>query len=255
MDPALPLVTRCAVLARSLAAEEGWALDPGQFDLLVALAVTYLPARCADAHIRTVLKNIRHDSPVVEALRQQGAPGHVEEWSNWMRQVQAILRHAGLNWTRDSAVDCDDLAQVALLELARSLPGYRYASRFSTWAYQVITRAVQRHLRDLAAKKRAGEIDRAVDLNSLALLAGEADQPEQQASGRFLTMLVEDELLAAFGRRNTVVFHLWARDDLSAEMISRRIGLSTARIYAIIALAREHLQARATIKQWYERAG
>ncbi|HMQ34645.1 MAG TPA: sigma-70 family RNA polymerase sigma factor, partial [Chloroflexaceae bacterium] len=140
----------------------------------------------------------------------------------------------------------------ALLELARSLPSYRYASRFSTWAYQVICRGVQRHLRDMAAKKRAAEIERGVDLMALAMPTSEAEHPESQARGHALAALVERELSAALGPRNAAVFGLWAQEDHSAEMIGRQLGLSTARVYAIIAQARQYLRGLATIQHWHE---
>ncbi|MBX0329903.1 sigma-70 family RNA polymerase sigma factor [Oscillochloris sp. ZM17-4] len=217
---------------------------------LADAAAAYVYPQGSNAQLRMVITNIRRDLPSVEALRRSGHMGHLAEWESWLGQARAILRQANLDWAYDGAVDSDDLMQVALLQLARSLPGFRYQSRFSTWAYQVITQSVQRHLRDLSAQKRAGEIDGSVDPHTVARAIGEGDHPEAQVAARLLTTTVEAELLAAMGSRNAEVFRLWACDDLSAEMIGQRVGLSVARVYAVIAQARKHLSGQAAIIDW-----
>jgi RNA polymerase sigma factor (sigma-70 family) len=197
-----------------------------------------------------VITNIRRDIPTVEALRRSTHMGHHAEWASWLGQARAILRRANLDWARDGAVDSDDLVQVALLELARSLPGFRYQSRFSTWAYQVITRGVQRHLRNISAQKRASDIDTSVNPLAVARAISEGDLPEAQVAARVLSATVEAALMAAMGPRNTVAFRLWACDDLSAEIIGQRVGLSVTRVYAVIAQARKLLSVQTAIIDW-----
>lgn len=252
MEPGDPIGARCAAIIRCLAEEERWRLSAEEQMALAERASAYLRPGSSDAQARAVVSNLRRDSGVVESLRCGDRLGHGEAWSEWLGQARAILRHANLDWAHDDAIDLDDLAQIALLELARSLPSYRYASRFSTWAYQVITRGVQRHLRDLSAQKRAGEIDRGVNPLALAVPVGKRELPESLARDRALAALVDSELKAAMGARNAEVFRLWARDDLSAEMIGRKVGLSVARVHAIIAQARTYLRGQATIRHWHE---
>lgn len=252
MEPGDPLGARCAAIVRCLAEEEAWRLSDEEQTALAERACAYLLPGSSNAQVRAVVSNVRRDAKVVESLRCGERLGHCEAWSEWLRQARAILRHAGLDWARDEAVDLDDLAQIALLELTRSLPSYRYASRFSTWAYQVITRGVQRHLRDLSAEKRVGDIDRGVDPTTLEIPVVEKELPECRALDRALVALVEDELKVAMGRRNAEVFLLWVREDLSAETIGRKVGLSVARVHAIIAKARSHLREQTMIQHWYE---
>jgi RNA polymerase sigma factor (sigma-70 family) len=252
MESSDPLGARCVTIVGCLAEAEHWVLSADEQRTLAAQACSLLTPASSDTQIRTVLLNIHRDQATVEALRCNDQLHHGEAWSEWLGQAQAILHHAGLDWARDDSVDLEDLAQIALLELARSLPSYRYASRFSTWAYQVITRGVQRHLRDMAAKKRAVEVDRDTDPLERAVPVSEAELPEHQTRDNMLSALVEHELSTAFGPRNATVFQLWARDDYSAEMIGRQVGLSTARIHAIIAQARQYLRGQETIQHWYE---
>ncbi|NTW97833.1 MAG: sigma-70 family RNA polymerase sigma factor [Oscillochloris sp.] len=197
-----------------------------------------------------MIVNIRRDHSTIEALCRNSHMGHQAAWVSWLSHAMAILRHAHLDWARDGAVHIDDLAQIAMLELVRALPGFRYQSRFSTWAFQVITRGVQRHLRDMSAQKRVGNIDATVDPLTVAGAISEGEIPEAQAEAHLLTAIIDAELTAALGVRNAEVFRLWACDDLSAEMIGQRVGLSVARVYAVIAQSRQYLRGREVIRGW-----
>lgn len=251
MNSSDSLDARCVTTVGRLVESEQWSLSTDEQAALATQARRFLAEDSSDAQIRIVLLNMYRDQDTVEALRCCDQLNHAAAWSEWLGQAQAILRHARLDWARDESVDLDDLAQIALLELTRSLPNYRFASRFSTWAYQVITRGVQRHLRDMAAQKRAVEIDRDVNLLGRAVPISERDLPENLVQGEALLALVERELSIALGSRNATVFQLWAQADYSAEMISRRVGLSTARVHAIIAQARQYLRGQPTIQHWY----
>lgn len=246
-------VCRAALTSR-IASEEHLDLDESALATVLSLAERYLPPVCTESQIRAALWNIRHDHPTVEALRSRGHCGHSRAWATWFSQAQAILRHADLDWSRDEAVERADLAQIAVLELSRSLTSYRYASRFSTWAYQVITRGVQRHLRDQSAKKRTALFERAVDPLTLVLPVAESELPESRACAHALEAMVEAELTVAFGARSARVFRLWLCEDLSADVIGRRVGLSQARVYALIAQARQYLSANEPILRWREAA-
>jgi DNA-directed RNA polymerase specialized sigma24 family protein len=199
MEAETSLDLRCTAIVRRLAVTECWDLPPEHLALIVALAVRYLRTDVGEAQICITLRNIRLDHRIVEALRLGNHQAHTQEWSAWVAQIRAILRHAGLNWAADGAVDHEDLTQIALLELSNSLPNYRYASRFSTWAYQVVTRGVQRHLRDMSAKKRLGLIAYDTDPWDLAIAGGVADQPEAHTVGRLLSEEVDIALRQALG--------------------------------------------------------
>ncbi|MFV9506848.1 MAG: sigma-70 family RNA polymerase sigma factor [Oscillochloridaceae bacterium umkhey_bin13] len=167
-----------------------------------------------------------------------------------MDHARAILRHNRLDWAYDTAVDFDDLAQIAMLELSRSLPSYSYKSRFSTWAYQVITRGVQRNLRNMAAKKRTAIIGYRIDPLHLIHTIADSDHPESHIYDQALRTLITETLTRALGVRNAQVFTLWVYGDLSAEMIGRRIGLSTPRVHAILSQARQYLRGYEPVLRW-----
>lgn len=235
-----------------LDAEEQWELTPSERHKLVEAVAQLVGERATPAQIRTTLQNYWQSAPQVEALRDACCERHTAAWAEWLDQAKAILRYARCAWAADVMVDIDDLAQIAMLELCRSLPSYRFASRFSTWAYQVIVHGVQRHLRNMAAQKRVGNIVYGLDPRDLTLPAAHSDAPEVQALGRSLEHAVAHELEQALGARNAEVFRLWASEDLAADAIGKHMGLSVPRVYAIIAQARQHLRRDESLQRWYE---
>src|SRR5215470_3270492 len=90
----------------------------------------------------------------------------------------------------DALADSQDLVQMALEELIRALPSFRYASRFSTWAYTVIIRSAQRYLRDCNAAKRNGKPESLDQQPEWDLAFGAADSPEAHAQARALSRLI-----------------------------------------------------------------
>lgn len=243
---------RCTEVIAQLIHEEGWGLSAADVEDLVGFAYRYLQPSFTDTRIQKVIVNIRRDRATVEALYQHTDIQHQSEWMKWMGQVRAILHSKNLYWAHDSAVDLEDLTQIALLELARSLPTFRYQSRFSTWAYQVIVDGVRRHLRDMSARKRTGDIDPSIDPEKVEIAIGTHDLPETRVWACMFSEAVHSELVEALGKRNADIFSLWAFHDLSAEMIGQKFGLSIARVHALLKAAREYLRNRESIQSWRE---
>lgn len=252
MEAETPLELRYARIVCHLDQTEAWGLSAEQRTYLVKLASYYLPNPVCEVDIYQVVRNINVDHPVVEALRTVDHHEHTQQWNKWFGQVPAILHHSGLSWVTDGAIDSEDLTQIALMEFSNSLQSYRYSSRFSTWAYQVITHSVQRHLRKLYARKRTAWLEYTPYPLELPIPCSFHDQPEIRTVGRIFHEEVNAALYQAFGQRNATVFQLWACHDLSAEMIGQRMGLSQARVYAVIAKARHHLQTLAAIQSWQD---
>ncbi|NTW02897.1 MAG: sigma-70 family RNA polymerase sigma factor [Oscillochloris sp.] len=255
MDHAADFFQRCTEVIAQLAQKEGWGLSPADVEKLAEFAYQYVQPSFTETHLQKLILTIQRDRATVEALHHYADARHQSEWKSWMGQAQAILQSKNLYWARDTAVDIDDLTQIALLELTRSLPTFRYQSRFSTWAYQVIIGGVRRHLRDMAARKRNGDIDPSVDPEMVEIALGVHDLPETHTWASMLSEAVYRELAAALGQRNADIFSLWACHDLSAEMIGQRFGLSTTRVHALLKQAREYLRNCASIQAWREVPG
>src|SRR5262249_37742412 len=154
----------------------------------------------------TLALHYHQDHALVQALLQHGHAQHDRAWNAWFGQVIPILRHAGLAWLDDAAIDLEDLAQAARAELARALPSFRYASRFSTWAHQVIVQSTQRFIRDRQALKRAGRPTSLEQTRVDDLPVRAADRPEAEAHARVLAALINDILIAQPDPRLAQIF-------------------------------------------------
>ncbi len=250
-DESTAMQLRCATIVAELNDQRGWHLNAAQQQAYVAALLAHLHAPCADDELRTQCFYYHEDHALVHMLQDADHPQHAEIWARQMARVIAILQRAGLAWTQDVAIECEDLAQLALLELVQALPTYRYTSRFSTWAYSVVVRRIRRYFRDCQAQKRAVRplsLEASPDLD---VPEQESEGPESAAEGQALAELVHAVLKAQNGHLLAEVFLLWARHDLRLEQIGEHIQRSPSWTRALLKQARTRLQDDAGIQAWY----
>jgi RNA polymerase sigma-70 factor (ECF subfamily) len=210
----------------------------------------------SDTRLRQTLIAYHADHALVESLRARGHMQSEANWNAWSKQVIAILQRAGLLWSSDFAVDSEDLAQIAQMELIRSLASFRYNSRFSTWAYQVVVRGVQRHLRNARAQKRAARPESLDQLPAdIEIKQDNLENPITLAEAHTLAEQIAAILTDYADQRLAQIFQLWANADLSAEEIGRRVKLSPSRVRTLLAQAREHLRQHPQIRAWLDDDG
>jgi RNA polymerase sigma factor (sigma-70 family) len=173
-------------------------------------------------------------------------------WTSWMAQVLLILRKAGLDWSSDMLFDGEDLAQIARIELVRAIASFHYASRFSTWAHQVIVRSVQRAIRDRQALKRAIRPASLDQLPHVDASIGDAEHPESAAAARVLAERIAAVLEEQADQRLARIFHLWAVADLRVEEIGKIVHLHPSRVRALLLQARQILRDAPEIQSWRE---
>lgn len=241
-----------AVILTLLNDELGWRLSAvAQQRYCIALAALF-PSTSSVTFVRRVLVNYHTDHVQVEAMRYATHAQHDAAWHAWMPQVLAILRSAGLGWPTEAAYDLEDLAQVARAELLRALPSYRYASRFSTWAHQVIVQSVRRYRRDLGALKRAGRPQSLEALPEIEIPIGSTIHPEAIAEARALLQMIDARLFTQPDRRLREIFRLWVVEDLRVEEIGRQVQLSASQVRALISHIRQILRDDPAIGTWLE---
>jgi RNA polymerase sigma factor (sigma-70 family) len=230
--------------------ELGWNLSLDEQQAYTGHIFTYLPEQCSDSKLRTIVVAYHEDHALVQALCDIQHHAHDTAWQAWRAQIAAILQRAGLIWSRDPAVDSDDLIQVAQSELVRSIAQFQYHSRFSTWAYRVVVQSVQRSIRNSQALKRAVRPD---SLDQLA----EGDTPhysenylEAHTAGQMLLERIVALLAAHSDERLAVIFRLAVVDDRSTEEIGQLVQLHPSRVRALLAQARTFLREHSDIRQW-----
>lgn len=249
MQPTSSLYERSLASLTALNAEQAWRLTPAQCATRAAALAALLPADCDERYIRAALTHYHHDHELVTALCDHRHPDHDQAWHDWMPRAAMFLHRAGLTWSYDRAIDAEDLMQVARLALLQALPRFRYASSFSTWAYQVTVRSVRRHLRDQLAQKRAMQ-PVSLDAEPGEAAIGAAEFPANEATARVLVEQILGLLSANAGRRQARIFWLWAVADLRVEEIAQQVGLSVPRVRALLGQARAYLRQHPAICEW-----
>ncbi len=251
MKPSETLQARCIATVADLNQRQGWDLSlETQQEYKVDL-LRCLPEDVDDDKLRSIVVIYHEDHELVHALQNCSHIDNNLAWIEWMNKAAAFLQHAGLFWSRDVAVDADDLAQMALADLIGSINSFRYESHFSTWAYRVIVRSAQRHIRHLNAQKRNGIT---VSYEQLSETANDVESHPD--------ILVENALFVAFmvevlkaeannGERLARIFQLWFDDKMSPEEIAKHMHLSASRVRSLLKYARSLLIRHAAIRDWY----
>lgn len=212
---------------------------------------TYLPAGYTDSQLQRLVRCYHLDHEEVQALGDAQHPRHQEAWVKWPPQVLRILRDNNLAWLTDSAIDTEDLVQIALKELHESISSYRFNSRLSTWAYTVIVRAVRHVIRDQGAAKRSGSRTSLDDPETMALLSTHIDDPSTVVQAAALTADILRILTERGGPRWAEIFQLWVQEDERLVDIGQRVGLNAARVSILLKQMRSLLQQHADIIEWY----
>jgi RNA polymerase sigma factor (sigma-70 family) len=239
----------CARVVVSLNVERGWDLTASQEAAYIAAVAAF--AEIADeATLRRLVENYHQDHVLVQALQNAGQPQHNAAWAEVRANMLPVLRFAGLGQSAHPSIDLEDIAQVALDELMKSVHTFRFESRFSTWYYTLVIRRGRRFLRDLASAKRLGIHVALEEAQSISATSSPAADPETVAIGRELSDLINSVLTEAGGLRLARIFQLWFEKDLRLVDIGRQVGLGTARVSALLEHARQVLQAHPDIQAW-----
>jgi RNA polymerase sigma factor (sigma-70 family) len=245
-------LSRCRAILATLNVELGWQLDSRQQQAYMLVLAECLPATSSDTTLRIRIEHVHADYALVRALRDSVDPKHDAAWTTWSAHAVRIAQHHAFGAADDPLVDANDLAQLALEELAHALPSYRYASRFSSWAYTVIARRVQRYVRDSRAAKRAG---RPTSLDNQGLASQLAIDPatiEVPVEASMLIELIMDVLTREAGERLARIFYLWAIDEQRLVQIGKQLHLSTGRVSVLIEQAHQILQHSPAILDWID---
>jgi len=243
---------RCVEMIRRIDQELGWRLAESEHESYAAHLRPHIPEECTDDQLRRIALNYHADHALVEALQDRQHRQYEAAWSTWIAQVLPILRKAGLDWSSDTIFTSEDLVQIARIELVRAIPSFRYASRLSTWAHQVIVQSVQRAIRDSQALKRAIRPDSLEQLPHVDVSIGDAEHPEAATAARVLAERLAAVLEEQADQRLARIFHLWAVADLRVEEIGKIVHLHPSRVRALLLQARQILRAAPEIQSWHQ---
>lgn len=245
------LTERCLAVLAELSREHRWTLRDEQREAYVRAIVPMLAPEASDAELFKRLLYYHLDHDLVGALVDSAHPGHRASWEAWCVSALRIVRHTGLADSTGPLSSPEDLSQIALEEVLKALPSYAYRSRFTTWAYPVIVRAVQRQCSSHRAAKRSGptlSLDAALSATDPQASAG--DHPEVASSAHLLAELARQVLSESKDTRMALVFQLWAVEDRRLTDIARVVGLDPSRVSVLLKEARKLLQQDPSVRAW-----
>ncbi|HEY0601320.1 MAG TPA: sigma-70 family RNA polymerase sigma factor [Herpetosiphonaceae bacterium] len=226
-----------------------WNLSEEEQQQYATEVAHFVPEDCQDQMAEQIITNYHADHKVIEQLRTIDHPQHDAGWAVWMSRAAGIIRQAGFAWSNDPAIDTEDLAQIAQVELIRSISSFTYHSRLSTWTYRVVVRSIQRFVRDSKAGKRGTRPDSLDHTADLDVPLSETDQPESQAAANVLAARTL-AILAEHNNRLALIFKLWAIQDQRIEEIAEVVRLHPSRVRTLLKQARDILLAHPDMRDW-----
>ncbi len=217
-------------------------LEAEQARQYVSAALCHISEESSDQQVYAFFEHFHADHELVTALQQPLHPLHEANWQDWSMRVVLILRHRNLAWSRDIAVAEEDLAQIGRAELLASLHMFHYRSRFSTWAYNVISRAVLRCIRDQGAKKRSMPADYLLVSDEQLLLIADDEHLDTIVCSQLLYAEVARILHDRLGPQTTMVFQMFLNQDMKASAIAAQCNIHTHQVHQMLREARRVLR-------------
>lgn len=240
--------SRLAAIAAAFGRE--WALPAEQIDAYLHALRAYTQAQMDHMQLEWLIKNYHLDHQEVYMLSDAEHPGHLQAWDSWRDQIARILYKKNLYSLNDNATDLDDLMQMGLEELNKSLHTYRFASRFSSWVYIVIVRMGQRAIRERKSLKRQGTLFSLEIPGADATPADHTSDPETHADA----VALEEEIYALLaqhgGERWVRIFQLWMSGDQRLVDIGKQVNLSPSRVSILLNQMLEMLRQQEHLRRW-----
>ncbi len=250
---------RCLYLAQHLNTEHGWHLETAVLSTYVAriTACVGIDADISDDLLSIRIINYHNDHQLVEALSDPQHPENAAAWQTWTFQVVPALVSSKLGSHATLPQDVmNDIVQEALIDLFRGLAQFNYRSRFSTWAYTVVSNSSTRFGRAVGARKRTPQREATSleqQLEAGAHTQETAERLDALIEDRLLRDLVLEVLTREGDPRLLQIFQLWFDEGYTQRMIGTRLHLSVTRIHTLVDHIRELLRNDPLLLDWLGR--
>jgi RNA polymerase sigma factor (sigma-70 family) len=242
------LDAQCRATIAALSDREHWGLPQHQIDAYAEQLLRQIPPAYLETQLEEIVRHYHANHRLVAALRDQQSVEHGDAWAWVEREITRVTQIKGLAWSKDRAVEMDDLVQTVQAEVVRVIGDFRYASSLRTWLQGVTTRRLHRYHRDSAAAKRAAV--RSEPLEYAVELPVEWGDLEQQIMASVLAEEIGRILRTNGDARYAQIFHLRVLGDQSAEEIGSLVKLHPSRVRALLKLAREILRGDPGLRDW-----
>jgi RNA polymerase sigma factor (sigma-70 family) len=246
------LSERCHAMIVALNSTQCWELSQETLWRYVIGLLPHLSDTSSDQQLARAVTNYHLDHHLMNVLANHTYPEHTLGWQQWLNNIIKILSHNGLQQLSDPSIEFGDLVQVASIALARALPTYHYQSRFSTWAYSIIVRSVQRYLRDLQAAKRTNQRYSLAQSPNIDLPIDVAEHPENIIAARALGDQINKVLMRESDHRLSTIFRMHVIEDQHINTIGNELQLHPSRIRALLHHTKTLLQQNPDILAWLQ---
>ncbi|MCA0350577.1 MAG: sigma-70 family RNA polymerase sigma factor [Chloroflexi bacterium] len=215
-------------------AAQGWQLSPQQcFEYAVTLEQSEATTPEEQA---LVLSYIHTEKHLVQALQDSNHPDHAAALGEVQAQCLHTIRLYSYHWKKDSALDEEDICQLALLRTLEKIKLFKYRSAFRTWITRiVINESLQLH-------RRQNTQSRAAEQESIELHGGLQSQQESVidvAINNVERIEFEAILRQQTDQRLLTVFAMYVDQDATLKQIGDYLHLKPSRVHSLLKLVRD----------------
>lgn len=241
-------ITILSEVINKLDHEYGWHLDEEQKHSYANALVRQVPQDYLMHRAENIVMYYHSNHELVEGLMSE----QPDAWKLVQREVSLVASFQFKNYIIDNAVSLEDLIQTGLIEISRSLQGYRYESSFRTWIYGVVIRRLRRFMRDSSASKRTAT---SISLSTLKedeepISSNTSEDLEDAAYAADIIANIARTLNATGDPRLIHIFSKSYIEDKTSSEIGALVGLHESRVRALLKQARDILKADPTIRTW-----
>ncbi len=251
MEDETAILARYRALVAELNITQQLGLDTNTQAAYAAALLSHYQPHTSDQQLLSQLRYYHEEHGRVAALADSAHPHHEAEWREITDYSMRIIHARQLVRQHQLLLTDEDLLQIAIEALTRSLASYHYHARFTTWLYNIVTRSAHKANRDQQAGKRAGK-PASLDAHPTW------DQPDRVphqaatlAHAHELAQLVH----AALGHDQRLLTIFWLRHNgWKLVEIGQRVQLSTSQVDVLLGKARMLVQQQPGLRAgWPER--
>ena len=158
------------------------------------------------------------DYELLESCRNGDEKAFYKLYKLYKGEVAKIVAHI-----LGPDAEAEDIIQEIFLQLYKSLPNFKYQSKFSTWLYRISVNTVLQYLRRRYRNINSVSLDSDTNLKRKLLQKEATDQPEKEVSNKEYIDIVY-EVLNTLSPKKRIVFILSEIEGKSPKEIADIVG-------------------------------
>ncbi|HEU4325450.1 MAG TPA: sigma-70 family RNA polymerase sigma factor [Roseiflexaceae bacterium] len=232
-------------MVEELNGNKNWQLSATAVDEYAAKIAELVYEHVPDDRMQIRCEEYHNDRVLVRTLLDPDDAAHKEAWEKIFQEVSRIV-YWKMKGKEDVLLEADDFIQIANIQVIKSVRTFQFNSLFSTWLAKVVMNTMIQARRDGFAKKRSATTTQLDD----NIQDQKHQQPEEQVNQKALVDLIRQVLAKHPDKRLQQIFLLAKQNDRTTHDIGQLLGLSSARIRALLSQAKSLLKSDPAIQAW-----